>query len=379
MDLSCPSLSGSKYYVIFVDEYNKFSWLYPLLNKSKVPSCFIKFKLLVENIFDSHIKYLQSDNGGGYTSTAFKNFLSKHGIFHRLMCPHTPQQNEIAERKHRHILETGLTLLAQFGLPPKYWVDAFFTTVFLINRLPSPILDNHSPFFKLFKKTLDYTLLCTFGCLCYPLLRSYAAHKLTFRSKPCIFLEYGANQRGYRCLEPHSKKVYLSRSVVFDEAKFLAKSPNIPQGSCSITTPPGSQILFQPANLSPSSPVPIPLLQTPAPASPIPLPTLSPTSSLGSPSFNSSPDLPPLVPPAHLSLPHKLPLIIPALLSYHHPSLPTLLLPVIAPSLAPKPAPPNHALSPASPPSLPASIPSLPTTVSSFPLNPPHTAKQHPK
>jgi hypothetical protein len=164
------------------------------LNKSDVLPYFIKFKLLVEIFFDTHIKYLQSDNGGEYTSIAFKNFLSQNGIFHRLTCPHTSQQNGIAERKHHHVLETGLTLLAQSGLPPKYWVGAFLTSVFLINRLSSPVINNDSPFFKLFHKTPYYTMLRTFGCLCYPLLRPYAAHKLTFRSKPCIFLGYGANQ-----------------------------------------------------------------------------------------------------------------------------------------------------------------------------------------
>jgi len=98
--------------VVFVDEFSWFSWLYPLFNKSDVLSCFIKFKLLVENLFDTKIKYLQSDNGGEYTSTAFKQFLNQNGIFHRLTCPHTSKQNGIAERKHRYILETELSLLA---------------------------------------------------------------------------------------------------------------------------------------------------------------------------------------------------------------------------------------------------------------------------
>jgi hypothetical protein len=131
------------------------------------------------------------------TPLQFKNFLSNHGIFHRLTCPHTSQQNGIVERKHRHILEMGLTLLAQSGLPPKYWVDSFLTSIFLINRLPSPVIHNESPCSKLFKKQPDYTFLRAFGCLCYPLLQPYAHNKLSFRSKPCIFLGYGSNQRGY--------------------------------------------------------------------------------------------------------------------------------------------------------------------------------------
>lgn len=70
------SLSGSKYYVLFVDDYSRFTWLYPLLNKSDVYQCFVKFTLLVENLFSTKIKQLQSDNGGEYTSTLFKQFLT---------------------------------------------------------------------------------------------------------------------------------------------------------------------------------------------------------------------------------------------------------------------------------------------------------------
>jgi transposase InsO family protein len=168
----------------------------PYLIKVMFFLAFIKFKLLVENLFDTKIKYFQTDNGGEYTSTTFKQYLSNNGIFHCLTCPHTSQHSGITERKHRHIVETGITLLAQSSLSAKYWVNSFLTSIFFINRLPTPILQNQSPFFTLFKKEPDYTLLRSFGCLCFPLLRPYASHKLAFRSKPYIFLGYVANQHG---------------------------------------------------------------------------------------------------------------------------------------------------------------------------------------
>jgi hypothetical protein len=264
---SISSLSGCKYYVLFVDDYSRFTWLYPLINKSDVYQCFVKFTLLVENLFSSKIKQLQTDNGGEYTSALFKQFLSQHGIFHRMTCPHTSQQNGIAERKHRHIMEMGLTLLAQSGLSPKHWVDSFMTAVFLINRLPSPVLKNESPFSKLFKKSPDYTILKTFGCLCYPLLRPYANHKLSFRSKPCIFIGYGGNQRGYRCLDPQTHKVYLSRHVVFNETQFPAKDMSLSQGSCKITASPGNSLVMIPSHLSSTLCVPTEPHQAPQPPS----------------------------------------------------------------------------------------------------------------
>lgn len=154
---STKSLSGCKYYVIFIDDFSRFTWLYPLHNKSDVYPCFIKFKTLVENQFSWKIKQIQTDGGGEYTFHHFQSFLTNHGIIHRITCPHTPQQNGVSERKHRHIVEMGLSLLATSHLPSTFWVDAFLTSIFLINRLPTPILEHHSPYFKLYEKHPDYT------------------------------------------------------------------------------------------------------------------------------------------------------------------------------------------------------------------------------
>jgi len=187
----------------------------------------VKFKLLVENLFSTKIKQFQYENGGEYTSNQFKHLFTQNGILHRLTCPNTSQQNGIAERKHRHVIEIGLTLLAQSVLSPKFWVDAFLTAIFLINRLPSPVLQHESPFSKLMQRSPDYTVLRTFGCLCYPLLRPHATHKLSFRSKPCIFIGNGGNHKEYLFLDPTTNKVFLSRHVIFDETQFPAKAKSI--------------------------------------------------------------------------------------------------------------------------------------------------------
>jgi hypothetical protein len=185
--------------------------------------CFIKFKSLIENLLSCKIKQLQTDGGGEYTSHPFKQFFTTHGIHHRITCPHTSQQNGIAERKHRYVIETGLALLAQSHLPSKYWVEACLTAVYLINRMPSQTLQNVSPYTKLFKAEPSYSGLRVFGCACYPLLHPYNKHKLEFRSKQCIFLGYSSNHKGYRCMDPTTSRVYLSRNVVFDENLFPAQ------------------------------------------------------------------------------------------------------------------------------------------------------------
>ncbi|KAG8500188.1 hypothetical protein CXB51_004156 [Gossypium anomalum] len=172
---------GNLYYVSFIDMCSRFTW------------------------------------GGEFR--AFASVLASHGILHRLSYPHTSEQNGVAERKHRHIVETGLTLLAQATLPMMYWGYAFCSAVHLINRLPTPVLQSQSPYQALYGKEPTYDHLRVFGCCCFPYLRPFLSHKLDFQSQPCTFLGYSSQHKGYHCLTPDGKMV-ISRHMVFDEQRF---------------------------------------------------------------------------------------------------------------------------------------------------------------
>jgi histone deacetylase 1/2 len=99
------------YFVIFIDAHTKYIWYYPLVAKSDVFSIFQRFQLLVEHQFSHKIKSVQTDWGGEYRKLNI--FFQTIGIHHRLICPHTYKQNDSVERRHRYIIETGLTLLGQ--------------------------------------------------------------------------------------------------------------------------------------------------------------------------------------------------------------------------------------------------------------------------
>ncbi|CAA0818610.1 Uncharacterized mitochondrial protein AtMg00810, partial [Striga hermonthica] len=128
-DLWGPSPIKSKtshlYYLNFVDQFTKFTWIFFLKQKFEVFDIFLHFKTMVETQFGFKIKNLQTDWGGEYRS--LDPFLQSNGITHRVSCPYTPQQNGTAERKHRHITEMGLSLLNQSSLPLNHWDDAFAT------------------------------------------------------------------------------------------------------------------------------------------------------------------------------------------------------------------------------------------------------------
>ena len=138
------STNGACYYVIFVDHFSKFTWFYPITCKYDVSSIFPKFQAYVKRLFDCKIKSIQTDGGGEFQK--LRHLFASHGIHHRITCPHTHQQNGSVERKHRHIVEMGLTLLAHCLAPLTYWVEASQTSCYLINWLPTPVLKNSSPF-----------------------------------------------------------------------------------------------------------------------------------------------------------------------------------------------------------------------------------------
>jgi histone deacetylase 1/2 len=198
-----------------------------LKNKSKVFQKFHEFQNLVQQLFDRKIVAVQSDWGGEYEK--LNSFFTKVGITHLVSSPHTHQQNGVAERKHRHIIEVGLSLLAHADMPLKFWDEAFLTATYLINRMPNKIIDFYTPLERLFHTKPDYASLHTFGCACWPNLRPYNSHKLAFRSKECAFLRYSNLHNGFKCLDISSGRVYISRDVVFDEdvLPFSRLHPNV--------------------------------------------------------------------------------------------------------------------------------------------------------
>ena len=163
---SIPLSNGYKYYIHFIDAYSRFTWIYMVKQKSEALQAFLNFKAQMELQLSHKIKVVQTDWEGEYQ--AFTHYLLSNGIIHRTSYLYTHEQNSIAESKHQHIVEHGLTLLAQTSLSLKYWDEAFRTCVFLNNRLSTSVLKNKSPLEVLFHTTPSYSQLKVFGYACYP-------------------------------------------------------------------------------------------------------------------------------------------------------------------------------------------------------------------
>ncbi|WJX11696.1 Beta-galactosidase 8 [Trifolium repens] len=217
------TVSGIRWFVTFIDDCKRMTWLYVMRHKNDVFNIFRAFHTLIQTQFSAKIRVLRSDNGGEYVNQEFHHYFKTHGIVHETTCPQTPQQNGVAERKNRHILETARALLIDSHVPRHFWSDAVVTTVYLLNRMPSQVLNFQTPLQVLSKHCpLPFILMLPpriFGCVAFVHLHKNQRTKLDPCALRCIFLGYGSNQKGYRCYNPKTKRTYITMYVTFLESE----------------------------------------------------------------------------------------------------------------------------------------------------------------
>lgn len=113
-----------------------------------------------------------------------------------------------------HIVKTSLALLHYTSLPLTYWSHAFQTTLYLINRHPTPILNNKSPYECLFQQSPNYSKLKPFDCVCYPWLRPYTTSKFQPKSQPCLLFVYSSAKSAYKCYDLEIKKNFTTLTML---------------------------------------------------------------------------------------------------------------------------------------------------------------------
>ncbi|RVW76332.1 Retrovirus-related Pol polyprotein from transposon RE2 [Vitis vinifera] len=132
-------------------------------------------------------------------------------ILHQSSCAHTPQQNGVAERKNRHLVETARTLLLHSHVPFRFWGDAVLTACYLINRMPSSVLHDQIPHSLLFPDQPLYFLPPrVFGCTCFVHILTPGQDKLSAKAMKCLFLGYSRLQKGYRCYSLETHRYFIS-------------------------------------------------------------------------------------------------------------------------------------------------------------------------
>ncbi|CAL8988820.1 unnamed protein product [Prunus brigantina] len=135
--------AGARWFVTFINDCTRMTWVSLLKTKGEVSSRFQQFYQMVETQFHAKIQVLRSENGREFLNHDLNQFLQHHGIIHQRSCPYTPQQNGVAERKNRHLLEVVCASLFGANMPRHFW--AVVSASYLINRIPYSILNFQTP------------------------------------------------------------------------------------------------------------------------------------------------------------------------------------------------------------------------------------------
>jgi hypothetical protein len=204
------SVSGSKYYLVILDDFTHYLWTFPLKLKSDTFTTLSNFFAYMSTQFGRTVKAIQFDNGREFDNSYTRIFLLSNGTHLWMSCHYTSPQNG----KTKHIIHSVnnviYTLLIQSSLPGRYWAEGLHTATYLLNRFSTMAIQAACPHLALFGFVPSYEHLRVFGCTCYPNTTATAPHKLSPRSTWCVFLGYSANHKGYRCLDLSTNRLIVS-------------------------------------------------------------------------------------------------------------------------------------------------------------------------
>jgi len=216
--MKVSTFQGNRYFVTFIDDYSRYAHVYFIKHKSQAFDMFQDYKAAVENAAGTKIKTLRTDRGGEYMGKDFINYLRRYGIRHQLTTPFTPEQNGVAERFNRTVVEMARTMLHSAKLSYSFWAEAVHTATYLRNRCITHAIDDGITPYELWSgKKPDISHLRIFGCDAFALNHQHD-HKFASKATKCIFIGYSLDSKGYRLWDPQRRRLIISRDVKFNEA-----------------------------------------------------------------------------------------------------------------------------------------------------------------
>lgn len=213
------SLGNSLYFLTIIDDFSRKVFIYFLKSKTEVLENFKVFKKTVEIQTSRKIKCVRSDNGLEYCNKDFKNFLKQSGIIHQTTNPYTPEQNGVAERMNRRIVEMAKCMIFEADFSYKLWAEAVNLAVYIINRSYTSALKLTTPEEAWTGVKPDLSQLKIFGCDVMMHVPKQKRTKWSPKSIQMKFLGYESGTKGYRLLNLNTMKITKSRDVVFLENK----------------------------------------------------------------------------------------------------------------------------------------------------------------
>ena len=215
------SLSGNRYFITFTDDYSRCTAVYFMKHKSEALEKFKEFEATAVGDCGETIGTFRTDNGTEYISQAFKEYLKSRQIRHQTSAPYTPEQNGVAERVNRTLLDKARVMIAHAGIQKTFWAEAISTAAYIKNRTPTTALaDDKTPYELWSGRKPDGNMLKVFGCTAFYHIPNVQRKKMDNTGLKVRFVGYDIKAKAYRLLDEKTNKVYISRDVVFNETDF---------------------------------------------------------------------------------------------------------------------------------------------------------------
>ena len=223
-----PTKEGYRYIITFIDEFTRFTVGYFLKKKSEALNCFMLYKAYAERQQGRKILTIRTDNGGEYTSNEFARLLANDGILHQKTVAHTPEQNGIAERKFRAVLESMRTLKHNTEIPDHLWKELAATAIFYLNRTPAARTATKTPLELWTGRKPDISMYRAIGCIAFGHIPKVLRNsKLDPVVQKGILVGYDISSKAYRIFNPITNKIFLAVKPTFQEDmyKFTTDRP----------------------------------------------------------------------------------------------------------------------------------------------------------
>nr|GEU40314.1 hypothetical protein [Tanacetum cinerariifolium] len=225
MDLFGPtsvsSLNHKWYCLVVTDDFSRFTWTFFLRTKDETSSIIRNFITKIENLKDLKVKIIRCDNRGEFKNKEMNEFCTKKGIRKEFSNARTPQQNEVAEKRNRTLIEATRTMLVDAKLPVTFWAEAVNTACYVQNRVLVNKYQNKTPYELFNSRTLAIGFLRPFGC--HVMILNTLDHLGKFDAKwdEGYFVRYSMSSKAFRVFNKRTKKVEENLHVDFLENKLI--------------------------------------------------------------------------------------------------------------------------------------------------------------
>ncbi|CAI7929256.1 unnamed protein product [Closterium sp. NIES-54] len=225
MDVWGPAhVSGQgreRYFLLVVDEYMRYTTVFPLRSKGQVVDVLIPWiravRLQLRERFhqDLPVLRLHSDRGGEFSSDLWRDFCRGEGILQSFTLPDSPQQNGITKHRIGLVMEVARTSMIHAAAPHFLWPFALRYAAHQLNLWPRVSLPEISPILRWTGKVGDASVFRVLGSRAF--VRDSSADKLSARAIPCIFLGFPLGAPGWQFYHPTLRRIFPSQDVTFDE------------------------------------------------------------------------------------------------------------------------------------------------------------------